>query len=139
MTKNKNTLNDSSSIERSFKDNKANNNALVRAKNLSLAACLVLIIVVGIVNALLPAFKEIFNDLGQDLPLVSLLVMNSFNFWWVLPAIVLVFFIAMQTPQLSQNQRLVSLTKGAAIAGFVMAVLVLFITFLAIYLPVYPS
>ena len=113
--------------------------ALIKAKNLSLAATLVLIIVVGVVNALLPAFIDIFAELGAGLPLISILTINTFNFWWVLPAITLVFFIAMQTAQLSQKQHLVSITQKIAIAGFVMAALALLVTFVAIYSPTYSA
>lgn len=113
--------------------------SLVKAKNMSLAATLVLIIVVGVVNTLLPQFVDIFDGMGAELPAISLLVISSFNFWWVIPGITLVFFIAMQTPQLSQNEQVVSLTNKVAIGGFVMAVLILVLSFVAIYSPAYPA
>ncbi|MDT0596627.1 hypothetical protein [Glaciecola petra] len=112
---------------------------LVTAKNLSLAATLVLIIVVGVVNALLPEFIDIFEGLGAELPTISLWVINTFNFWWVFPGITLVFFIAIQTHQLSQKPQIVDLSKKVAIGGFVSAALILILTFVAIYSPAYSA
>lgn len=123
--------------EQTTQSNSSQQANLVKAKNLSLAATLVLIIVVGVVNALLPEFIDIFKDFGTELPTISLLVIKSFNFWWAFPGITLVFFIAMQTHQLSQNSQIVDLSHKVAIGGFVAAALILILTFVAIYSPVY--
>ena len=94
-----------------------------------------LILIVSIVAVILiPGFKELFIDLGAELPVFTRMVIDSYLYWWILIIFPILMHIMMtRSVKLAQST---FLTKVFIIILVLLFLLIPFIIYV-LYLPIF--
>lgn len=100
------------------------------------SATVILAIAVVVTNNFIPVFEQIFEKFDTDLPVVTLFVLNSYDFWWLLPVItgVVLVMSLQKKPRTSVFSQRVS--TNIAILSIFVSMLLVILSVVAVYLPV---
>lgn len=99
----------------------------------------VLALVSALATNVLPQFQDIFGGFVTELPVWINWVYGSYSYWWLSASVMFVLFALSFVPDIKRSSLFQYASTHIAMAGLVLASVLVVFSVLAIYLPVFQS